>query len=337
MATIRKRGERWQAQVRLQGHPPISKSFLLKTDAEAWARQQEVGIERGEIESARKSLKGFVLLDLLCRYEAEVSAKKRGAASERYRLKTLKAASIADTRLRQSIALNAVRRIHLRHPAAVPTSGQYQGWVGVLVWIAPFSRAERPRLPTRAVGERPSSSGPQKEVGRWNPACVLGLIVMRTERSLGVLLFAGVFQRVLREHRETQKCGFLGFWGFPIWRICEFFHSPKLGNGGRTAAIAAVAAGVQAPNLGAAAHPRARGSLAFWSSCTLYKLGSPSRAREPRSTSLQFAMPSRLTLARAGASPPLPLLRRSCSCEWPAKPCPRRQSARRRDDGYSAL
>ncbi|MGA9751153.1 MAG: site-specific integrase [Acidobacteriota bacterium] len=95
MATIRKRGDRWQAQVRLQGHPPTSKSFLQKADAEAWARQQEVGIERGEIESTRRSLKGFILNDLLCRYELEVTSRKRGAPAEKYLVKNLKVASIA--------------------------------------------------------------------------------------------------------------------------------------------------------------------------------------------------------------------------------------------------
>jgi len=95
VATIRKRGVRWQAQVRLQGHAPITKSFTHKADAEAWARQQEVAIERGEIQSARKSLKTYVLADLLTRYQSEVTPRKRGAASELFRLKTLKAAPIA--------------------------------------------------------------------------------------------------------------------------------------------------------------------------------------------------------------------------------------------------
>jgi len=95
VAAIRKRGLRWQAQVRLQGHAPITKSFTHKADAEAWARQREVAIERGEIQSARKSLKTYVLADLLSRYQSEVTPRKRGAASELFRLKTLKAAPIA--------------------------------------------------------------------------------------------------------------------------------------------------------------------------------------------------------------------------------------------------
>jgi len=99
VATIRKRGERWQAQVRLQGHTPFTKTFTHKADAEAWARQQEVRIERGEIESASRSLKAFHLNDLLCRYELEITPQKLGASSERYRLKTLKASTIANLAL----------------------------------------------------------------------------------------------------------------------------------------------------------------------------------------------------------------------------------------------
>lgn len=38
MATIRKRGKSWQAQIRLADHPPQSKSFSTKEAAQQWAR-----------------------------------------------------------------------------------------------------------------------------------------------------------------------------------------------------------------------------------------------------------------------------------------------------------
>jgi len=38
MATIRKLRSKWQAQVRLKGHKPQARSFILKSDAVAWAR-----------------------------------------------------------------------------------------------------------------------------------------------------------------------------------------------------------------------------------------------------------------------------------------------------------
>ena len=99
MATIRKRGTKWQAQVRRQGHPPITRSFLLKADAEAWARQREAEIERGELQANRGALRSITLGKLLERYEAEVSPKKKGCTSEGYRLRAMRARAIADTTL----------------------------------------------------------------------------------------------------------------------------------------------------------------------------------------------------------------------------------------------
>jgi hypothetical protein len=47
MATIRKLRSKWQAQVRIKGHKPQAKSFTLRSDAVAWARQVETEIQRG--------------------------------------------------------------------------------------------------------------------------------------------------------------------------------------------------------------------------------------------------------------------------------------------------
>ena len=45
MATVRKLRSKWQAQVRVKGHKPQAKSFTLKFDALAWARQVEAKIQ----------------------------------------------------------------------------------------------------------------------------------------------------------------------------------------------------------------------------------------------------------------------------------------------------
>ncbi|XSG86474.1 MAG: integrase [Methylohalobius sp. ZOD2] len=55
MATIRKRGQRWQAQVRRQGLPPVSKSFPTKREAQDWASQVEGAIVSGEFRDYRKA------------------------------------------------------------------------------------------------------------------------------------------------------------------------------------------------------------------------------------------------------------------------------------------
>lgn len=46
MATFRKCGDRWQVQIRRQGHSSVTRSFLNKADGEAWARQIEAQLER---------------------------------------------------------------------------------------------------------------------------------------------------------------------------------------------------------------------------------------------------------------------------------------------------
>ncbi len=78
MATIRKRGHSWQVQVRREGYPPISKSFQSKAEAASWGREQEHGIERGASPVHSRSIRGVKLGDLLCRYEEQVTAHKRG-------------------------------------------------------------------------------------------------------------------------------------------------------------------------------------------------------------------------------------------------------------------
>ena len=79
MPTIRKRGARWQGQVRRQGCAPLSQSFLTKTDAEAWGRQKEVELDRDEVIVSDQSLKAHTLGALLTRYLEEVTPISGGA------------------------------------------------------------------------------------------------------------------------------------------------------------------------------------------------------------------------------------------------------------------
>ena len=47
MASIRRRGKGYQVQIRRLGHKPVSKTFLLRSDAERWARAAEIDADRG--------------------------------------------------------------------------------------------------------------------------------------------------------------------------------------------------------------------------------------------------------------------------------------------------
>jgi hypothetical protein len=87
MATLRQRNGKWQAQVRIKGHAPRSKSFHSKRDAERWARQTEAELEATALGVDPRVLDRITVRDLLDRYRSEVtSLRKRGAASENKRL-----------------------------------------------------------------------------------------------------------------------------------------------------------------------------------------------------------------------------------------------------------
>lgn len=83
MATIRKRGAKWQVQVRRAGCRPVSRSFHVLRDAQAWARQTELQADRSELPSNPKALQRVTLGELVQRYRDTVSLRKRGYEVER--------------------------------------------------------------------------------------------------------------------------------------------------------------------------------------------------------------------------------------------------------------
>ena len=87
MATFRKRNSLWQAQVRSRKHGSISKSFHLKSDAQAWAREQESLMQTGQW--SKEHNKATTLGDLLCTYKKLVTPNKRSHESELRRLTRL--------------------------------------------------------------------------------------------------------------------------------------------------------------------------------------------------------------------------------------------------------
>ena len=72
MATFQKRSSgKWQARIRRDGQPPISKTFATKADAEAWARAQEREMDRGAFIPSDTAQRTTVAA-VLDRYQAEV-------------------------------------------------------------------------------------------------------------------------------------------------------------------------------------------------------------------------------------------------------------------------
>jgi len=76
MASFRKRGGKWHTQVRKKNAPTITKTFTKKTDAEAWARQIEVDLEKGVYEVVQEAAE-IRLGDLLDRYQVEIAPTKK--------------------------------------------------------------------------------------------------------------------------------------------------------------------------------------------------------------------------------------------------------------------
>ena len=79
LASIRKRAGKWHVQIRRKGRAAVTRSFLLKGDADTWARQQELEADRQGLPTAHKAMKGLTVADVLTRYRDEVVPRKRGA------------------------------------------------------------------------------------------------------------------------------------------------------------------------------------------------------------------------------------------------------------------
>lgn len=89
MATIRRRKNTWQVQIRRQGHAPLSRTFRLRADAELWTRQMEAELDRGGLPVDSRVLRSNTLADLLKRYAGEVVPRKRSADREFYMLRVI--------------------------------------------------------------------------------------------------------------------------------------------------------------------------------------------------------------------------------------------------------
>ena len=83
MGTIRKRNGKFQAQIRRDGVPLLSKTFLMKKDAVVWVRGIEARIDAGETNVTAP--KATSLADLITRYSQEITPLKKGRDTEQRR------------------------------------------------------------------------------------------------------------------------------------------------------------------------------------------------------------------------------------------------------------
>jgi integrase len=101
MANIRKRNGKWQAQVRRLGHQMVAKTFMHRRDAETWARQTEADFDRESLPIDPRKLRSLTFGELLERYAAEVTPRKRGAYAEMSRIRLLRKAPLYQVGLGQ--------------------------------------------------------------------------------------------------------------------------------------------------------------------------------------------------------------------------------------------
>jgi len=94
MASFRQHGRGWQARVRRQGYPDITKVFEARQDAEKWARALESEIDKGQFVSVSEAQR-TTLGDLIARYLVEVTPSMKGAAEDTIRLKAMMRKPIA--------------------------------------------------------------------------------------------------------------------------------------------------------------------------------------------------------------------------------------------------
>lgn len=104
MATFRRRGNRTQAEVCVNGIRK-AKTFESKAAARMWASEQELEISRGE----RGEIPDKTFADLLERYVKDVSVNKKGHRWESVRIDALKGSTIGKVKLKDLDATDVVR------------------------------------------------------------------------------------------------------------------------------------------------------------------------------------------------------------------------------------
>lgn len=126
MASFRQHGNGWQARIRRQGHPDITKTFEARQDAEKWARAVESSIDKGQFIDINEALR-TTLGDVIERYLAEVTPTMKSAVADTIRLRALmrrpvaklsmanlsavRVAAFRDERLKQVSAGTVIREL----------------------------------------------------------------------------------------------------------------------------------------------------------------------------------------------------------------------------------
>ncbi|WP_083383948.1 tyrosine-type recombinase/integrase [Cupriavidus sp. USMAHM13] len=94
MASINRKGDKWQVRVRRKGYPIEVKTFGTRQDAERYARAIESEMDRGSYVN-RSGAEATTLGDILERYIADVCPSMRGCAEDTIRLRAMRRTRLA--------------------------------------------------------------------------------------------------------------------------------------------------------------------------------------------------------------------------------------------------
>lgn len=101
MASVRKRGDKFQAQVRRSGLNPITKTFHKRSDALEWARAMEFKADRNDLPISVKELGYHKVSSIIEKYRDEISIKKKSYNSEVFILNAFLKTPLANKTLAQ--------------------------------------------------------------------------------------------------------------------------------------------------------------------------------------------------------------------------------------------
>lgn len=101
MASIRKRGSKYEVQIRRVNCKSITKSFIRLSDAKRWARMMEVKADCHDLPISQADLKQYRLKDIIERYRDKISIKKKSYNTEVYILNAFLRTDLAKLRLIQ--------------------------------------------------------------------------------------------------------------------------------------------------------------------------------------------------------------------------------------------
>ncbi|WP_082079405.1 tyrosine-type recombinase/integrase [Cupriavidus basilensis] len=116
MASISRRGDRWQVRVRRRGFPLEVKTFTTRQDAERFARSVETEMDRGSYVN-RSEAESTTLGDVLERYIVDVCPSMRGGTEDTIRLRAMGRTKLAKLSMAAltPMAIAAYRDERLKH------------------------------------------------------------------------------------------------------------------------------------------------------------------------------------------------------------------------------